>query len=317
MQITKIAEYFDTHKFESSASKIWTIDQISLKSNWKTSLYFVPESDITHFNFFFELKKLPFDNFEVFVTRERNLIQTDLECSQKNAKLMIQLLLIKGEEQINVKKYIVNLFETDRLKYDQFQKVIKIDQNFFLAAKEEDSLKIRIGGGILKEHATIADAFLPDKSDYNCSQILPLIPQNMTFSSTNWTIAQFKQNKVSSHALALTAPVLGITTNLHLDLYRHEDTNRLTVGIRRERFFIKDDVVDAFKQLKVYLNFSFTGVNALEWHFQEVVMSFFENERSNYGHHVKEFIVEEDQIEKEGILVNDQLKIKVKAAVVA
>lgn len=139
----------------------------------------------------------------------------------------------------------------------------------------------------------------------------------MTFSSTNWTIAQFKQNKVSSHALALTAPVLGITTNLHLDLYRHEDTNRLTVGIRRERFFIKDDVVDAFKQLKVYLNFSFTGVNALEWHFQEVVMSFFENERSNYGHHVKEFIVEEDQIEKEGILVNDQLKIKVKAAVVA
>ncbi len=165
MQITKIAEYFDTHKFESSASKIWTIDQISLKSNWKTSLYFVPESDITHFNFFFELKKLPFDNFEVFVTRERSLIQTDLECSQKNAKLMIQLLLIKGEEQINVKsivfclqnfyhnfintfafkEYIVNLFETDRLKYDQFQKVIKIDQNFFLAAKEEDSLKIRIG----------------------------------------------------------------------------------------------------------------------------------------------------------------------------
>ncbi|KAH9399394.1 hypothetical protein TYRP_017805 [Tyrophagus putrescentiae] len=46
--------------------------------------------------------KLPFDNFEVFVTRERSLIQTDLECSQKNAKLMIQLLLIKGEEQINL-----------------------------------------------------------------------------------------------------------------------------------------------------------------------------------------------------------------------
>lgn len=108
---------------------------------------------------------------------------------------------------------------------------------------------------------------------------------------------------------------MGIATDLHLDLYRHEDTNRLTVGIRRERFFIKDDVIEAFKQLKVYLSFSFISENMANWHFQEVMMNFFENERSNYGHHVKEFIVEEELIEKAGLLVNDQLKIKVEAAV--
>lgn len=103
MHVSKIAEYFDTTKFESSASKIWTIDQLSLKSNWNTSLYFVPESDITHFNFFFELKKLPSSSFEILVTRERSLIQADLENQKKNTKLMIQILLINGEEQTNVK----------------------------------------------------------------------------------------------------------------------------------------------------------------------------------------------------------------------
>lgn len=165
MNIPKIAEYFDSNKFESSASKIWSIDQILSKSNWKTSLYFVPESDITHFNFFFELKKLSLNNFKIFVTREQSLIQSDLECTQKNAKLMIQLLLIKGDEQVNVQskvfcfvkiyhyfintfvfeEFIVNLFETDRLKYNQFQKVIEIEKDLFLASKVNDSLKIRIG----------------------------------------------------------------------------------------------------------------------------------------------------------------------------
>lgn len=102
MHVSKIAEYFDTTKFESSASKIWTIDHLSSKSSWKTSLYFVPESDITHFNFFFELKKLPSGSFELFVTRDRSLIQADLENQKKNAKLMIQILLINGDKQINV-----------------------------------------------------------------------------------------------------------------------------------------------------------------------------------------------------------------------
>lgn len=126
---------------------------------------------------------------------------------------------------------------------------------------------------------------------------------------------------MSELILPVSSPILGVKTNLHLDLFRHEDTNRLTVGIRRERFFIKEDVIPAFQGMKIYLHFAF--INQLDstqgkvHHFQEIVMSFFENERSNYGNHVKEFIVEEEILQAEkGLVCDNQLLIDVKAAVI-
>ena len=167
----KLAEYFDSDKFESSASRIWKIDHFSRDTKWNTSLFFVPESDISHFHFNFELRRSSNGVTTINVTRERSLIQDDLINKRKDAQLMIQLLLLdSNDQQINLKslvffniktilfieifnflEFVLNLFEKSRNLYDQFNKQITIDSSYLADANilSNDLLKIRIGVSLI------------------------------------------------------------------------------------------------------------------------------------------------------------------------
>lgn len=106
--MSSVAEYFDSIKFESSASKIWKLEHFSQNSNWTTSLYFVPENDISHFNFYFQVTRTEANQITIRVNREQSLIRSDLlNENVKKSQLMIQLLLIgDNEKQLNLSSYV-------------------------------------------------------------------------------------------------------------------------------------------------------------------------------------------------------------------